>query len=75
MPNYLTRGQMKAARSRLTRARNSGDHQRVVDVVGRQFNEWDDGDYAYPDDWSTWQIASDDAHHALGMLAPYLARF
>lgn len=65
MTKYLTNGQFRAAKSRLTRAVNSGDHHKVVAVVADQFNEWDAGDYAYPDDWHRWERARGDAELAL----------
>ena len=58
---YLTKAEYSAAKARLTRAINSGIPQRVIDVVRDTFATWDDGDYAYPDDWHRWQRASDDA--------------
>lgn len=61
MTAYLSRKQFSAAKSRLTRAVNSGDPQRVIDEVTRTFAEWDRGDYAYPDDWHRWEIARSDA--------------
>lgn len=73
--NYLTKQQMRAARTRLTRAINSGDHRKVIGTVAAEFARWDKGEYAYPDDWSNWQRASDDAYHALRLMAPYKARF
>lgn len=65
MTNYLTKQQFRSAKSRLTRAVNSGDHRKVIDTVNRQFAEWDDGDYAYPDNWHDWQRAKGDAEMAL----------
>lgn len=58
---YLTRKQFSAAKSKLTRAVNSGDPQKVIDVVNATFAEWDAGDYAYPDDWHRWNVAKRDA--------------
>jgi hypothetical protein len=65
MTNYLTKQQFSAAKSRLTRAKNSGDPHKVVAVVTAQFDEWNDGDYAYPDNWHDWQRALDDADYAI----------
>lgn len=62
---YLTKSQFSSAKSRLTRAINSGDRQRVIDTVDRQFAEWDAGGYAYPDDWHRWQRARDDAEYLI----------
>lgn len=63
--NYLTAGQYRGAKSRLTRAQRSGNHQRVIDVVEETFAEWDAGDFAYPDDWHRWERARYDAEMAL----------
>jgi hypothetical protein len=65
MTNHLTKKQLTAAKSRLTRAINSGDPQKVIGVVDDTFAEWDDGDYAYPDDWHRWERARSDAAMAL----------
>ena len=65
MTNYITTKQFRAAKSRLTRAINSGDPHKVVAEVTRTFAEWDDGDYAYPDDWHRWQRALEDADYAI----------
>lgn len=65
MTNYLNKQQFSSAKARLTRAKNSGDPQRIIDVVDAQFREWDDGDYAYPDCWHNWQRARMDAEMAL----------
>lgn len=59
--NYLTKAQFSAAKSRLTRAVNSGDPCKVIAVVEETFAEWDAGDFAYPDDWHRWERARRDA--------------
>ncbi len=66
---YLTKAQYRAAKSRLTRAVNSGDPQRVIDTVTAQFREWNSDNYAYPDDWARWDMLRYDAERAL-QLAP-----
>jgi len=58
--NYLTKQQYASAKGRLTRAKKLGG-QAVIDEVNRTFAEWDDGHYAWPDNWSLWQRAQDDA--------------
>lgn len=63
--NYLTNAQFRAAKTRLTRAVNSGDHRRIIGVVDEQFQIWNDGDFAYPDDWHRWERARQDAEVAL----------
>lgn len=67
MTRYLTKAQFSAAKARLTRAVNSGDPQKILDTVAAQFDAWDDGDFAYPDDWHRWERAQYDARHALLM--------
>jgi len=44
----------------LTRARKSGDSDKVVLACAAAVKEWD-AIGCWPDDWSTWQIALDDA--------------
>jgi hypothetical protein len=63
--NYLSKTQFSQAKSRLTRAINSGDHRRILDTVEETFAEWDAGDFAYPDDWHRWERARWDAEFAL----------
>jgi hypothetical protein len=65
MTNYLTQAQFRAAKSRLTRAVNSGDPAKVIAEVDRTYAEWNDGDYAYPDDWHRWERALTDAEWKL----------
>lgn len=65
MTNYLTKAQFSAAKSRLTRAVNSGDPRKVLAVVERTYAEWDAGDFAYPDDWHRWERAAQDAEMEL----------
>lgn len=69
MTNYITTKQFRAAKSRLTRAINSGDPHKVVAEVTATFQEWDDGDYAYPDDWARWERALRDAETAIRFAA------
>ena len=63
--NYLTKGQYRAAKTRLTKAVRSGNSRRILDVVAETFDEWDAGDFAYPDDWHRWERARLDAEMAL----------
>jgi len=44
----------------LTRARNSGDSDKVVLACAAAVKEWD-AIGCWPDDWSAWQRALDDA--------------
>lgn len=52
--------QQKAA---LTRAMNSGDPNKVVLACAKAKREWGEAPFngAWPDDWSRWQRALDDA--------------
>jgi hypothetical protein len=62
---YLTKQQFSNAKRRLTIALRSGDARKVIAEVDATFADWNDGDYAYPDDWARWQRARDDAEMAL----------
>jgi hypothetical protein len=52
----VRRGQKTA----LTRAVNSGQPERVMAACRKAVNEWNEIG-AWPDDWSNWQRALDDA--------------
>lgn len=47
----------------LTRAVNSGDRDKVVLACAKAVREWSEAPFngAWPDDWSRWQRALDDA--------------
>jgi hypothetical protein len=45
----------------LTRAVNSGDPERIVLECKAAVAEWDQPGLSWPDDWSRWQCALDDA--------------
>lgn len=45
----------------LTRAKNSGDPQKVIDTVVATVREWNAADYPWPDSWAMWNIALQDA--------------
>lgn len=64
MTNYLSKQQYSQAKARLTRAKKKGPRA-VIAEVSATFNAWDDGGYAWPDDWSRWQIAAEDAEYEL----------
>lgn len=54
----LTAALHRKLKSRLTRARNSGDPRKVIAAVKEaraSFNA-----FGYPDDWNRWRIAVDD---------------
>ena len=67
---YLTKQQFSAAKSRLTRAIRSGDPRSVIAEVDATYADWNDGDYAYPDDWHRWERAKGDAEMALAYGTP-----
>lgn len=75
MTQYLSRPQVSAARSRLTRAKKRAAAQNepelVIAEVDRTFSAWDDGGYAYPDAWHTWEVARQDAQLAIRYGLPY----
>ena len=52
----------------LTRAVNSGDWDKVLLAVTKAVREWGEAPFngAWPDDWSRWQRALDDAFMAAG---------
>ncbi len=50
-----------AQKAALTRAINSGSHERVVAAAIRATAEWDEAGGYWPDDWSRWQRALDDS--------------
>jgi hypothetical protein len=62
---YLTKGEFRAAKARLTRAINSGNPHLVREVVADTFAEWDRNNVAYPDDWHRWERADRDAEMAI----------
>jgi len=49
-----------AQKAALTRAINSGSHERVVTAACRALDEWDAIGGYWPDDWARWQRALDD---------------
>lgn len=51
----------KRQKAALTRAINSGDAEKVVDTCTKTVREWNEAGFAWPDDWSRWQRALDDA--------------
>lgn len=69
MTNYLTNAQFRAQKSALTRAINSGKSSMIEFTVRKTVAEWNDGHYAWPDDWARWQRALDDSRP---WNAPYL---
>lgn len=54
----------KQQKSRLTRAVNSGEPHKVREACERAVSEWGREPFngMWPDDWSRWQRALDDAY-------------
>ena len=65
---YLSKQQYRWYKNCLNRAIRSGDPRKVFDTVEETFAEWDNADFAYPDDWHRWEIARRDAEHAVRAL-------
>lgn len=55
----------------LTRAKNTGDPQKVVQAVDAAFGEWERLDMPFPDSWHTWNVARNDAQLAIAYGGPY----
>lgn len=53
----------KRQKAALTRAINSGDPRKVMNAARKAVREWNEIG-AWPDDWSRWQRAIDDAYPA-----------
>jgi hypothetical protein len=52
---------VRRQRAALTRAKNSGDPEKVVVVVAEAVREWNRPGMIWPDDWPTWRCALWDA--------------
>jgi hypothetical protein len=72
MTNYLPQATFTRQKAALTRAVNKSKRLaevgetklalRVVEAeVIKTVTEWNDGNYAWPDDWARWQRALDDS--------------
>ena len=61
MTNYISQADYRRQKSALTRAVNSGDPKKVEATIIKTVGEWNDGHYAWPDDWHRWQNALDDS--------------
>jgi len=59
---YVTKAEFTRQKARLTRAKNSGDPLEVLAAVEKTMAEW--RGKAWPDDWSRWSVALDDAYYA-----------
>lgn len=60
----LSRTRLRAMKASLTRAIKSGDSRRVLATVARAYATFER--LGWPDCWSNWQRARDDAAIALG---------
>lgn len=58
--NALNR-MVRRQRAALTRAINSGDPEKVILAARDAVREWNQRGAMWPDDWSRWQRAVDDA--------------
>lgn len=52
---------VRRQRAALTRAKNTGDLDKLVRTIKTAVKEWDAPGSMWPDDWSRWQNALDDA--------------
>lgn len=59
----LTQRQYRAMKSSLTRSINTGDPRRVLATTSKAMAIFED--QGYPDDWSRWQRAAEDARLVL----------
>jgi len=59
MTRYITNADFRRQKAALTRAINSGDPLKVLDTVEKTLKEWHGK--AWPDDWSRWLRALEDA--------------
>jgi len=57
---YVTNAEFRKQKARLTRAQNRREPLLVLEAVEKTLNEWDGK--AWPDDWSRWARALDDAY-------------
>lgn len=51
---------VKRQRGQLTRAKNTGDPEKVAAVVKKHVAEWDAPGAMWPDDWSLWERTLND---------------
>lgn len=59
MDYKLTQAEFTKLKSKLTRAINSKDHDKIIATVDEAMSIFDDK--GYPDNWHRWQRAKDDA--------------
>ena len=66
--DYERLGKMvRKHKSALTRAKNSGDPDKVIAAVDKAFAEFDLPENIYPDNWRIWEAAKRDAEYAKRM--------
>ena len=63
MAVYLTQREFITLKSKLTRAKNSGDPQKVLAAANEALAIFDEK--AAPDNWHLWQRAKEDAEWAI----------
>lgn len=63
----------RAQKAALTRAKNSGEPRKVIAEVDRAFAEFDAN--GWPDFWSNWQRAKDDAEFELRRTENFWSRY
>jgi len=64
MDDYqLTKGEYRGAKSRLTRAQKTNNPETILKVAKKCLALFEEK--GYPDDWSNWQRAADDASFAM----------
>jgi len=51
---------IKRQRAALTRAKNSGDREKILATVKAAVAEWNKPGMIWPDDWADWQRTLDD---------------
>ncbi len=59
MTEYLSNSEHSKLKARLTRAKNTGHPVAVLEAVEYTLDAW--SGKAWPDQWSTWRSALDDA--------------
>jgi hypothetical protein len=70
MPDYAAmKRELPRLRSALTRAKNSGDPVQVLAAVEKAVDGFDR--FGWPDAWSTWRIALDDAFYSFSRSDAY----
>lgn len=63
----LTQKEFSQLKTQLTKAVKSGNHARIIQVCNKAFDVFEQK--GYPDNWSNWQRARDDAEFAARLRA------